>query len=659
MSMDQNNKQASPTRRQMLTSLSLAGATALAGMTLGTGISGEAHAAVASGKIVLISLGELRKLQKPLADTVYWVTDAGREGFFRLRANDKKSADNDGTLIVGRDGVRFGRLYEGPLNVQWFGARGDGKTDDTAALRKALSTAAETGEVAYIPRTSTTYSISSTVRVPLVAGQQLIVESNGATIKPTANIKSDSLWRLSMFDERIFLSFGIAGSGKQLSKDVHTAFKNNGGTNVAVRGLIIDGRDAVPIVLSTIKGGKPDWDTQVGVGIQISAENVTIENCRFQDIHGYGTRIHGPKNAYIANNTYHEVGGRGNVAIRKLGPDMDGYGDSLYLSSIAGGGQIVVTDCSFQGLSNLPFRSRIGVTFEYGDELYNSIVSNCTFSGYAKCIHIEEKVPSDIKIENCLFRNFNFGIANVINDKGRCVVNNSKFMVTDTDKYDYGSPLFLLNYQSNCASYFSKCEIHLNTAGQTWQLIAGAQLFEGCTFYGYGKNHFFADASARFSNCFFYDFGGPARSFYSGGKHEYVLENCDFTGGDVHAKGQKLKLTFINCRHLTPGKQLLGNYMPNLAGIFPNLGNECSEHVLDEKTTIVSEANCPSPLWNSVGKILVLVLEKETPLARGAKYKKAFLNCDVDGKWNSGQDFPAVKGRRIVLAPAHYANYLE
>jgi hypothetical protein len=658
--MDQNIMQNAPTRRQILTSLGLVGATALAGLTLEKGNSGMAHAAVTNGKIVLLTLTDLRALKNPQADTVYWVTDAGREGLFRVRAGDKTSVDNDGTLIVGREGARFGRLYDGPLNVQWFGATGDGKTDDAPALIKALRAAADDNTVAYIPRTDAAYLIASTVRVPLETGQQLIVESNGATIKPVADIKTDTLWKLSMYDERIYLSFGMTGAGKQVSIDVHTAFENNYGTSVQVRGLVIDGK-ALPVVASTLKDGQPDWTVKFAVGLQISAENVVIEACRFQNIFGYGTRLHGPASVYIANNSFHEVGGRGNTPHLKV--DMDAFGDGVYISSIKGNGQIVVTDCTFQGITTLPHRSRIAITFEYGDKIYNSIVSNCTIVHYAKGIHIEENVPSEIKIDKCLFRNVNFGIANVINNNGRCVVSNSKFLITDIDKFDFGSPLFFLNYQSTCAVFFSNCEIHLNTSGQTWQTIAGAQLFDGCTFYGYNKNHFFADANANFVNCKFNDFGGPAHTFfsYSGGS-EYRLENCDFTGDDVHAKGQKVKLSFVNCRHNTPGKQLLGNHMANLGGIFPNINNECSEHILKDKVTKINAETCPSPLWQSVQKLLAIVTESDVPFGRDTRnYKKWNFRLDEKGVWNSEApervDAQA-KVWRVVLVPAHYEQYL-
>lgn len=49
-------------------------------------------------------------------------------------------ADNGGTIIAPSAGAgRWKRIYSGALNVRWFGAKGDGTTDDTAALQAAFN----------------------------------------------------------------------------------------------------------------------------------------------------------------------------------------------------------------------------------------------------------------------------------------------------------------------------------------------------------------------------------------------------------------------------------------------------------------------------------------------------------------------------------------
>ena len=46
----------------------------------------------------------------------------GGMGWFRADASDTTSADNDGTILVAADGMRWKRLFTGAVNVLWFGA---------------------------------------------------------------------------------------------------------------------------------------------------------------------------------------------------------------------------------------------------------------------------------------------------------------------------------------------------------------------------------------------------------------------------------------------------------------------------------------------------------------------------------------------------------
>lgn len=50
------------------------------------------------------------------------ITSAGIAGFFYYDAADTVSADNGGTVIVSSNGRRWKRLFDGAVNVRWFGA---------------------------------------------------------------------------------------------------------------------------------------------------------------------------------------------------------------------------------------------------------------------------------------------------------------------------------------------------------------------------------------------------------------------------------------------------------------------------------------------------------------------------------------------------------
>ena len=93
------------------------------------------------------------------ATTVQVVTD-GIAGLFGVVSS---GVENGGTIIVANDGRKWQRSYQGGLNVKWFGAKGDGITDDTSFIQQAVDIgyALNAGEV-FFP--AGIYAISTVVR---------------------------------------------------------------------------------------------------------------------------------------------------------------------------------------------------------------------------------------------------------------------------------------------------------------------------------------------------------------------------------------------------------------------------------------------------------------------------------------------------------------
>lgn len=66
------------------------------------------------------------------------ITSNGIAGFFYYDATDTTSTDNGGTIIVSSNGKRWKRLFDGAVNVKWFGAKGNGSDDDTLKVKAAI-----------------------------------------------------------------------------------------------------------------------------------------------------------------------------------------------------------------------------------------------------------------------------------------------------------------------------------------------------------------------------------------------------------------------------------------------------------------------------------------------------------------------------------------
>ncbi|TNJ63750.1 hypothetical protein FE784_23815 [Paenibacillus hemerocallicola] len=125
-----------------------------------------------------VTIAELRSdSATAVVGTVYYVTDAGREGELYYDPADTGTVDDNGTVFVSVSGKRFkrstGRFPANLYNVRWFGAKGDNTADDSAAFQAAIDKAQQnyavdkTGGTVYVPPGK--YKVSGlTVREPYI-----------------------------------------------------------------------------------------------------------------------------------------------------------------------------------------------------------------------------------------------------------------------------------------------------------------------------------------------------------------------------------------------------------------------------------------------------------------------------------------------------------
>lgn len=134
---------------------------------------------------VVNSIAALRAQTSGSTGTIYVEgyasLDDGGQGLFIYTPSDTTSADNGGTIIVDSVGDRWHRAFTGAVNVKWFGAKGDGGTDDTAAIQAALNSS--TG--VQIP--AGTYITSAPLNI-ILDGSEVSGDSSGNTLIYCSNV---------------------------------------------------------------------------------------------------------------------------------------------------------------------------------------------------------------------------------------------------------------------------------------------------------------------------------------------------------------------------------------------------------------------------------------------------------------------------------------
>lgn len=114
--------------------------------------------------------------------TNIYISDLGQEGQWYYDASDTTSADNTGTILVTADGKRIKRVASHTFSVKWFGAKGDGTTNDTGAIQNTIDYVYDhNGGVVYFP--NGIYIVSGALQSP---GSGFANVNSQLTIKNTS-----------------------------------------------------------------------------------------------------------------------------------------------------------------------------------------------------------------------------------------------------------------------------------------------------------------------------------------------------------------------------------------------------------------------------------------------------------------------------------------
>ena len=151
-----------------------------------------------SDAAVVATYAAVRAITTPANGEVALVTAPDQTGVFVFSSSETNTSD-DGMFLQPTDGTTGAwvrRRGAGPINVKWFGAQGDGTTDDTLAVERALDFMANSGSEAttgilYFP--SGNYEISSTI--DLDRGNIIIMGEGRRTTRLRAAASMQSLLR--------------------------------------------------------------------------------------------------------------------------------------------------------------------------------------------------------------------------------------------------------------------------------------------------------------------------------------------------------------------------------------------------------------------------------------------------------------------------------
>lgn len=314
-----------------------------------------------------LSMSELRAGKADTASTVH-ITDDGKEGLFRYNAADVSSTD-DSAMVVRSGDRRYLRVFQGVVNAKWFGARGDGTTDNYMSIARAVTYVGKRSQSLFLPKGI--YYLKLKASLSLAAG-------------------------VAMYGE----------DGTVLNLDtttpVYTSFASNMGDNVTISNLEINRVVDRPFVFFLIhpfkgltfrnlkiNGNRELYPNtychafQVGVNNAGVSENITVENCLVTKA-SYGLFMTNASTATVRN-----------VTVRNCIFDSNTSTDLEFNSPNGTFSNVNVDSCRFSN----------GRLFAVGfANIKAAKVKNCFFEGYDKePVHIED-YSEDISIESSSFR---------------------------------------------------------------------------------------------------------------------------------------------------------------------------------------------------------------------------------------------------------------
>ena len=194
----------------------------------------------------------------PVGYTTVIVKDTDRGGVFNRIAS---TTANGGTIFDGTTGYSWERQYDGAVNVKWFGAVGDGVTDDTVALQAAIDYCRENNRALFIS-----------------AGEYLVTPGIDVTASSTAMSN--------------FIMFGEPNSaGRHYSYPSKIVFDDDGTTTSGLIGMEIDYTPTFQNLMFSTTAGDARNTGGDFIGILTVGGSLKVQNCIFESCSGSAIKV--------------------------------------------------------------------------------------------------------------------------------------------------------------------------------------------------------------------------------------------------------------------------------------------------------------------------------------------------------------------------------
>ncbi len=391
-----------------------------------TGVSEDAMTALTLGTVPKGTRAYIKTLDTSSVSVVY-CNESGREGLFQWKTGNystKVATDTCEGIYIKATAVSAStgawvRIFNGPVELSWFGPYGDGSTNDSAIIQCCLDTAGDNSSVRFSP--NTTYSVWA--RCTTAEGQE--VDFNGATMKMCNQVSTTSTQGISNATTsftvtdasafRVGMSVTIAKVGVARSSLADMTSLNSGDVRItAINGntitispyfvitgtfgsgsTIVNAFNVLQVSSNcTIKNGTIDgnrtnrswarWETDALLMTENPSEYSTVTLMTFQNSPGEGIICDGTGHRF-ENCQFLTLGGNGIHFSASVNPVfINNYMVSGNLDTAVGHGggavcwSVGITDADISGNYIEGFMAGIG---QHGDTDSDTVIHNNTIRG--------------------------------------------------------------------------------------------------------------------------------------------------------------------------------------------------------------------------------------------------------------------------------------